>query len=124
MRTRHVLVVDDVSFNREFEIKLLKSIAKEYALSIEIQEASSVEEALKKLEHSKHYALILTDMNLPDGTGTDIAKVVYNQNSDTMIVALTIYPREYESEQKYFDLFFKKPINITLFKEMISKYLA
>ena len=118
-----VLIVDDVGFNIEFESKLIENIIEETGVSMRVDEAHSVEEALKMIDEKDVYDAMIIDMNLPDGSGVEIAKYARNKSSKTRLAALTIYPNEYESERGYFDLFMKKPIMIGPFKQNFLRLL-
>jgi CheY-like chemotaxis protein len=120
---KRILIVDDVNFNIEFESKLIKNLMVGYKISIHIDEANSVKEALEMIEDNNPYDAMIIDMNLPDGTGVDIAKKARDKNTATRLAALTIYPNEYEKERAYFDLFLKKPIMVDAFKQNFIRLL-
>ena len=122
MIEKRILIVDDVKFNIEFESKLIKNIMAGYKQSVSIDEAHNMAEALKMIEQNDYDAMII-DMNLPDGSGVDIAKAARKKNSETRLAALTIYPNEYEEERPYFDLFLKKPIMMDAFKQNFLRLL-
>lgn len=120
--SKRILIVDDIDFIIEFETKVIDSLAKEISQKIVVDTANSVSEAQKKIEEY-HYDATVVDMNLPDGSGIDIAKTVQQKSSDTLIAALTIYPQKYQEDRAYFDAFFKKPILPTTYKENIRLLL-
>ncbi|SFV59868.1 Signal transduction histidine kinase [hydrothermal vent metagenome] len=120
---KRILIVDDVSFNIEFESKLVQKIMSEFKIDIVINEAHSVQEALKMIEENTAYHAMIIDMNLPDGTGVDIAKQAKAKDNTTRLAALTIYPNEYETEREHFDLFMKKPIMVESFKHNFIQLL-
>jgi len=120
---KRILIVDDVNFNIEFESKLIKNLMVGYKISIHIDEAHSVKEALKIINDNKPYDAMIIDMNLPDGTGVEIAKAAREKDENTRLAALTIYPNEYEQERPFFDLFLKKPIMIDAFKQNFVRLL-
>jgi len=120
---KKILIVDDVDFNVEFETKLIHSLMAEYKMDVQIDTADSVEAAVKKIEENEPYDAMIIDMNLPDGTGVEIAKKAHKKNSKTRLAALTIYPNEYESDSSSFDLFLKKPIMLDSFKSSFIRLL-
>jgi CheY-like chemotaxis protein len=124
MNTKKILIVDDVNFNIEFESKLIKNLMEEYKIKIQIDEAHSVEEAVKKIAvETQPYDAIIIDMNLPDGSGVEIAKEAREKSEKSRLAALTIYPNDYEEERSYFDLFMKKPIMMESFKQNFIRLL-
>lgn len=121
--SKKVLIVDDVDFIVEFEEKVIKTLAKELSVKIEIDSANSVAEAISKISQNDYDAMVV-DMNLPDGTGVDVAKSAQEKNRETRIAALTINPDNYAEYSEYFDAFFKKPILPNSYKENIRKLLS
>jgi len=120
---KRILIVDDVEFILDFEEKAIQSVKNDLGLSIVVDKASTVSDAKAHLD-TQTYDLIICDMNLPDGTGTEVAKYASSINEKTRIAALTIYPQRYENERAYFDAFFKKPILPSVFKENLRLLLG
>jgi len=123
LNTKHILIVDDVDFNLELESRLIKNLMVGYKIMMRIDTATSVKKSLKMIEKNKPYDAIITDMNLPDGTGVEIAKAARKKDENTRIAALTIYPEQYEKERAYFDLYLKKPIMTESFKQSFIRLL-
>ncbi|MEN8146961.1 MAG: response regulator [Campylobacterota bacterium] len=121
--SKRVLIVDDIDLILDFEEKVIESVKSDIGLSIVIDKANTVTEA-KGLIDNHDYDLIISDMNLPDGTGTEIAKYGAHKNSETRLAALTIYPQKYEMERAYFDAYFKKPILPSVFKDSLRLLLS
>jgi len=117
MESKRILLVDDVEFNIEFENKVIKSLMKEVGIDIQIDIAYTVEEALKQIAENDRYDAMVIDMNLPDGSGVDIAKAALKKSEETRIAALTIYPSKYEDQRAWFDIFLRKPIMPESYKE-------
>ncbi|MEN8146610.1 MAG: response regulator [Campylobacterota bacterium] len=119
---KRMLIVDDIDFIVEFEGKVIDALAKELNIKITVDVANTVSEALEKIVAHDYDAMVV-DMNLPDGSGVDIAKSALAKNEEIRIAALTIYPNKYEEHRAYFDAFFKKPILPTSYKENLRHLL-
>jgi DNA-binding response OmpR family regulator len=91
-------------------------------LDIHIDTATNVANANDLIALNRYDAMIV-DMNLPDGSGMDIAKVAREKQPDAKIAALTIYPSQYEDQKEYFDMFMKKPIMLDSYKDNFLKLL-
>jgi CheY-like chemotaxis protein len=121
--TKRILIVDDVEYNLEFEENIIKSFSDELDVEVSIDTAGTVLEALRKIHLNTHYDAMIVDMNLPDGSGTLIAKSAHVKSKNTRIAALTIYPDEFEAERAHFDLFLKKPIMPENYKMNLMRLL-
>jgi two-component system response regulator PilR (NtrC family) len=84
MSSPRILVIDDEADLRELlEITLVK-------MGLDVDSASTVREARSLLgQHA--YALVLTDMRLPDGTGLELVREVAGQGRGTPIAVITAY---------------------------------
>jgi CheY-like chemotaxis protein len=120
---KRILLVDDVEFNIEFEDKVIRSFMEEVGIDIQIDVAYTVEDALKQIAENERYDAMVIDMNLPDGSGVDIAKAALKKSEETRIAALTIYPSKYEDQQAFFDIFLRKPIMPESYKENFARLL-
>jgi two-component system response regulator PilR (NtrC family) len=84
MSSPRILVVDDEADLRELlEITLVK-------MGLDVDSASTVREA-RALLGQHEYALVLTDMRLPDGTGLELVREVAGQGRGTPIAVITAY---------------------------------
>ncbi|MDN4055136.1 sigma-54 dependent transcriptional regulator [Massilia sp. YIM B02763] len=84
MSSPRILVVDDEADLRELlEITLLK-------MGLDVDSAATVREARQFLDRAR-YALVLTDMRLPDGLGLELVREVAASHRDTPIAVITAY---------------------------------
>jgi two-component system response regulator PilR (NtrC family) len=84
MSSPRILVVDDEADLRELlEITLLK-------MGLDVDSAATVREA-RTLLGQKPYALVLTDMRLPDGLGLELVREVAANHKSTPIAVITAY---------------------------------
>jgi CheY-like chemotaxis protein len=123
MRTKRILIVDDVQFNLDYANEIIESLHTKLGVNIVVDTAQSVKEALDKILTYEPYDGMIVDMNLSDGSGTDIAKAALKKSEETRIAALTIYPSKYEDERCFFDLFLKKPLSPSEYREVLKHLL-
>jgi two-component system response regulator PilR (NtrC family) len=84
MSSPRILVVDDEADLRELlEITLLK-------MGLDVDSAATVREARGLLDRTA-YALVLTDMRLPDGLGLELVREVAASHKSTPIAVITAY---------------------------------
>ncbi|HZX27041.1 MAG TPA: sigma-54 dependent transcriptional regulator, partial [Telluria sp.] len=84
MSSPRILVVDDEADLRELlEITLLK-------MGLDVDSAETLKEARRFLA-TREYALVLTDMRLPDGLGLELVREVAAQFKHTPIAVVTAY---------------------------------
>jgi two-component system, NtrC family, response regulator PilR len=84
MSSPRILVVDDEADLRELlEITLLK-------MGLDVDSAATVTQA-RALLGAGEYALVLTDMHLPDGLGLDLVREVAASYKNTPIAVVTAY---------------------------------
>ena len=116
MRELNILIIDDVPFHREFEEEILLTLSKELNVNFNLDSASNINEAKEKIAN-KSYDLIVTDLKLPDGLGSELVPLI--RDKDSKIIALTIYPNTYNEESSKFDLFLHKPITAESYKKSL-----
>jgi len=84
MSAPRILVVDDEADLRELlEITLLK-------MGLDVDSAATVREA-RALLAAKDYALVLTDMRLPDGLGLELVREIAAEHRSTPVAVITAY---------------------------------
>ena len=108
--TARVLVVDDVPSARKMLADLLK------LQQFQVFEASTGTEAMTMLEQHPGIELVVTDYNMPDMDGYEVAKRIRSQPVSTppRLYALTGYGRDQDRAQALaagFDGHFTKPVD-------------
>ncbi|WP_370906294.1 sigma-54-dependent transcriptional regulator [Chlamydia pecorum] len=84
MSIEHILIIDDDPLLQEFLFELLSS--RGYFPSI----AENISIAKKKIKANR-YDLIISDMNMPDGTGMDVIHLTKQRSPRTPILMITAY---------------------------------
>ena len=80
--TPRILVADDESSMREFVTEVLISCG---------YEADSVEGGIEALEalHHIHYDMLVTDINMPNGSGTDLVMKMHSEGMFMPVIMMT-----------------------------------
>jgi two-component system OmpR family response regulator len=110
-----VLVVDD-----EEEICLLVT---QYLrkLGYEVTYSLSITEAVNKLSAAA-YDLLFVDLNLADGSGYDVIKVLQESHAQTKVIVISAYDNEKgRALQKGASLFLAKPFTKKAIDESLQK---
>lgn len=84
-----ILIVDDHAVVREG----LKQILEKAPALVVADEAETGEEALDKAD-SKHYDVVILDINLPDMSGLEVLKQMKDLRPQLAVLMLTIHPEE------------------------------
>jgi CheY-like chemotaxis protein len=123
MQSKRILVVDDV----EFSVKLIKEIfdtlQHDTGETFSVDTAKSVAEAKRALGNGA-YDIVITDMNLGDGTGTEVANLAKASVPPAKkVIALTALPNAFEKEKESFTAFITKPNSPMALKEELASLL-
>ena len=114
-----VLVVDDEEDLRDLiEMTLLK-------MGLEVDTADGVIAAKKKLD-SQPYALVLTDMRMPDGSGLEVVEYLQEKNLDIPIAIITAYGNADQAVMALkagaFD-YIQKPVTLAQLRSLVKSAL-
>ena len=114
-----VLVVDDEEDLRDLiEMTLLK-------MGLEVDTADGVIAAKKKLD-SQPYALVLTDMRMPDGSGLEVVDYLQEKNLDIPIAIITAYGNADQAVMALkagaFD-YIQKPVTLAQLRSLVKSAL-
>ena len=82
-----VLVVED---QPEVQRNLVFMLKKCF-LGTEVQTANTLKEAIRYMETSQRFRLVLVDIGLPDGSGIDLIREIQAHFPDTPTVVATVY---------------------------------
>ena len=119
---RHILVVDDHELNVALLERLLQLDGHE------VRAAGSLADAERALAEEQP-ALIVLDLNLPDGNGLDLTRRLKSQpvTASIPILACTagVMPAdEHEALQAGCDAYVSKPIDLRRFQTIVASMLA
>ncbi|WP_457567588.1 response regulator [Desulfurobacterium sp.] len=107
-----ILIVEDVLFTRlvvKESFKLISREIKDFCFEV-VDEAESFSDAIATLKKKK-FDVVITDIRLGDGLGTEVAAFIKKHHPETKVIALTMYPEDYEKNKDVFDGFIAKPIS-------------
>ena len=91
---KHILVVEDDSFLNKMVTYNLS------ADGYDVISALNVKTATQAL-NSREFDLVLLDINLPDGNGFELCKLIKPQHPDTFVIFLTANDQEGDQIQGY-----------------------
>ncbi len=112
----NVLIVEDNKVNQA----VISAMMNKLELKFDIVDQG--EQALPALQ-SKHYDLVLMDINLPGISGIEATKQIKQANIDTPVVALTADVFRTNKEKLLFDSFLTKPVQLAGLKQEIQAVL-
>lgn len=84
---RNVLILEDHAETRQ----VLDGILRQIMPGICLYEAASLHQARHILSQHPHFDLVIVDLGLPDGDGTDFVRDVKQKSPSSYIVVCTIY---------------------------------
>ena len=88
-----LLVEDDALFNKTLTYNLIS----EGYDTVSVRNAGMADEALARAE----YDLVLLDVNLPDGNGYDLCRIIKPEHPDTLVIFLTANDQESDQIRGY-----------------------
>ncbi|MCI8636108.1 MAG: response regulator transcription factor [Eubacterium sp.] len=88
-----LLVEDDALFNKTLTYNLIS----EGYDTVSVRNAGMADEALARTE----YDLVLLDVNLPDGNGYDLCRIIKPEHPDTLVIFLTANDQESDQIRGY-----------------------
>jgi CheY-like chemotaxis protein len=116
---KKVLVIDDNSTNRN----ILKNQLEQWKLVPVL--ASSGKEALKILNSTSGFDLVITDMQMPEMDGRLLAQQIRNQNKTLKIILLSsVGDDRSESNTDLFDAVLTKPVKQHILRKQILNQLT
>lgn len=120
MSSPRILVVDDEADLRELlEITLLK-------MGLDVDSADCLEQARTRLMQ-QDYALVLTDMRLPDGLGIELVREVSSDSRNTPIAVITAFGSADNAvaalKAGAFD-YLSKPVRVDQLRQMVQSALG
>lgn len=118
MEQRILIVEDDAAFALMLQ-KWLQKNGFTPIVSIRLSQA-------RELLHNESFSLILSDLRLPDGEGTELLEWIRRRQIDTPVIMMTSYAGIQSAveamKQGAFD-YLEKPVNPTLLKQKIEQAL-
>ncbi len=120
---RQILIAEDSAVTRAYLVSTLEEVE-----DFEIVEASTGFEALKQLPR-KQFALIITDINMPDINGLELINFVKNNMNYRHIPLIVVTTEGAERDRKKgialgADEYLVKPVQPDKLQEIVMKYLA
>jgi DNA-binding NtrC family response regulator len=115
----NVLVVEDEVINRSLYKRLLDRVGCSYDM------ASTLEEARRWISEREYYDLLITDLRLPDGHGTEILEEFRQKFTKARLLMITgspmvpiaLNPKDFGAECIY------KPFELDEFLETVTRLL-
>ncbi|PID45902.1 MAG: DNA-binding response regulator [Proteobacteria bacterium] len=83
----NALILEDHTETRQ----VLQTVLQDIRPGIHLYEAASLRQARQKLYEQRRFDLVIVDIGLPDGDGTDFVREVAQTSTNSYIVICTIY---------------------------------
>jgi CheY-like chemotaxis protein len=118
--SQNIMVVED----HEDTLTLLRLLLERSGYTV--QGATTVAEALEKLEHTR-FDLLITDIALPDGSGLEIIRRARLSQPDLRGIALTGFGSEEDAlciNQAGFEMHLVNPIDVGQIKSSVQQSLG
>ena len=110
-----ILVIDDLKSIRNLIGAVLKDLGHEVKL------AEDGQKAIELLEGLRAFDLVITDINMPNKDGNEVARYIRNSPiSSIPVVAITAFPEEAEFE--LFDFKITKPFILEELRKAVARF--
>ena len=112
----HILVIDDQSSIRTILAMVLKDLGHEVKL------AEDGQKRIQLFEGSSGFDLVITDINMPNEDGNEVAKYIRSSHRSTIpVIAITGFPEEADTE--LFDDMIIKPFKLEKLRETVARFV-
>ena len=111
-----ILVIDDQSSIRTILAMVLKDLGHEVKL------AEDGQKGIQLFEGSSGFDLVITDINMPNEDGNEVAKYIRSSHRSTIpVIAITGFPEEADTE--LFDDMIIKPFKLEKLRETVARFV-
>ncbi|MEM0325333.1 MAG: response regulator [Candidatus Aenigmatarchaeota archaeon] len=120
-----VLIIEDNELNAIVLKEMLDIIGDKLNINFEVIEADNLEDAFAIIKEG-NLDLILSDIELPDGSGEKIIKILEDLSLEIPVIAVTAFGLVGDKERflfKGFNDYISKPISLDEFMEVVKKYV-
>jgi len=112
-----ILVIDDQSSIRTILAMVLKDLGHEVKL------AEDGQKGIQLFEGSSGFDLVITDINMPNEDGNEVAKYIRSSHRSTIpVIAITGFPEEADTE--LFDDMIIKPFKLEKLRETVARFTS
>ena len=111
-----ILVIDDQSSIRTILAMVLKDLGHEVKL------AEDGQKGIELLEGPGDFRLVITDINMPNKDGNEVARYIRSSHRSTIpVIAITGFPEEAEIE--LFNYSIIKPFKLENLRETVARFV-